>query len=87
MAPPTLLEWQGATKDRFQILGAAVMEKRISTIFIEPRLVLRDALELLMGTHSYRVVCGVGSIDEMRSSVISDPPELVILGAQSAYSA
>ena len=63
------------------------MEKRVSTIIIEPRLVLREALELLMGNHSYRVVCGVGSIREITSSVIPDGPELVILGAQSATSA
>jgi two-component system, NarL family, nitrate/nitrite response regulator NarL len=63
------------------------MEKRISTIIIEPRLVLREALELLMGNHSYRVVCGVGSIAEITPSVIPDGPELVILGAQAATSA
>lgn len=61
------------------------MGKRVSTIIIEPRLVLREALELLMGNHSYRVVCGVGSIAEIEeSSVVTDGPELVILGAQSA---
>jgi two-component system nitrate/nitrite response regulator NarL len=63
------------------------MEKKVSTIIIEPRLVLREALELLMGNHSYRVVCGVGSIAEITSSVVPDGPELVILGAQSATSA
>jgi two-component system, NarL family, nitrate/nitrite response regulator NarL len=63
------------------------MGKRVSTIIIEPRLVLREALELLMGNHSYRVVCGVGSIAEMASSAFSDGPELVILGAQPAASA
>src|ERR1044072_9992777 len=63
------------------------MEKKVSTIIIEPRLVLREALELLMGNHSYRVVCGVGSITEINSSVVPDEPELVILGAQAAASA
>lgn len=63
------------------------MEKKVSTIIIEPRLVLREALELLMGNHSYRVVCGVGSITEITSSTISDGPELVILGAQAAATA
>jgi two-component system, NarL family, nitrate/nitrite response regulator NarL len=63
------------------------MEKQVSTIIIEPRLVLREALELLMGNHSYRVVCGVGSITEISSSGVSDGPELVILGAQAATSA
>ena len=64
------------------------MEKRVSTIIIEPRLVLREALELLMGSHSYRVVCGVGSIEQIAcSSVGPDGPSLVILGAQSGASA
>ena len=64
------------------------MEKRVSTVIIEPRLVLREALELLMGNHSYRVVCGLGSIAEITcSSVNPDGPELVILGAQAADNA
>ena len=61
------------------------MEKRVSTIIIEPRLVLREALELLMGNHCYRVVGGLASIAEIAcSSVKPDGPELVILGAQAA---
>ena len=61
------------------------MEKRVSTIIIEPRLVLREALELLMGNHCYRVVGGLTSIGEITcSSVKHDGPELVILGAQAA---
>jgi two-component system nitrate/nitrite response regulator NarL len=67
--------------------GVRAMEKRVSTIIIEPRLVLREALELLMGNHSYRVVCGISSITEITPSVVPDGPELVILGAQSAHSA
>jgi two-component system nitrate/nitrite response regulator NarL len=64
------------------------MEKRVSTVIIEPRLVLREALELLMRNHSYRVVCGIGSTAEIASSsVIPDGPELVILGAQAADNA
>jgi two-component system nitrate/nitrite response regulator NarL len=63
------------------------METGISMIIIEPRLVLRQALELLMGNHSYRVMCGVGSITEIASSLMADRPDVVILGAQSANSA
>jgi two-component system, NarL family, nitrate/nitrite response regulator NarL len=64
------------------------MEKRVSTIIIEPRLVLREALELLMGNHCYRVVGGYGSTAEIAcSSVNADGPELVILGAQAADNA
>jgi two-component system nitrate/nitrite response regulator NarL len=64
------------------------MAKRVSTVIIEPRLVLREALELLMGNHSYRVVGGLGSVAEIAcSSAIPDGPELVILGAQAADNA
>jgi two-component system nitrate/nitrite response regulator NarL len=64
------------------------MEKRVSTIIIEPRLVLREALELLISKHAYRVVGGLGSIAEIAClSVIRDGPELVILGAQAADNA
>jgi two-component system nitrate/nitrite response regulator NarL len=64
------------------------MENRVSTIIIEPRLVLREALELLMGNHSYHVICGVGSIEQISpSSAGPDGPALVVLGEQSAASA
>ena len=64
------------------------MGKRVATIIIEPRLLVREALELLMGNHSYRVVCGIGSIaDIASSSIVADGPELVILGTQSADNA
>ena len=64
------------------------MEKRVSTIIIEPRLVLREALELLMGNHCYRVVGGYASTAELAClSVNADGPELVILGAQAADNA
>ena len=64
------------------------MEKRVSTVIIEPRLVLREALELLMGNHSYRVVCGFGCIAEIAClSGLPDGPQLAILGAQSADNA
>ena len=59
-----------------------------ATIIIEPRLLVREALELLMGSHSYRVVCGFGSIaDIAESPIVADGPELVILGTQSTESA
>jgi two-component system nitrate/nitrite response regulator NarL len=76
------------SRDVRTLQGQQNMEKRVSTIIIEPRLVLREALELLMGNHSYRVVGGLGSIAEIScSSVIPDGPELVILGAQAADNA
>src|SRR5215208_1314654 len=68
--------------------GVPNMEKRISTVIIESRLVIREALELLMRKQSYRVVCGIASTGDIANwSSISDGPELVIMGAQAANSA
>ena len=61
---------------------------RVSTIIIEPRSLVREALELLMRDHSYHVACGAGSMADIASSPIAaDVPELVILGTQSADNA
>src|SRR5215211_5646052 len=68
--------------------GVPNMETRVSTVIIEPRLVIREALELLMRKHSCRVVCGIASTGDIANwSSISDGPELVIMGAQAANSA
>lgn len=62
-----------------------VMSARVPTIIIEPRLLVREALESLMANHSYRVVCDVGSLADIANpSTIADGPKLVILGSQSA---
>ncbi len=64
------------------------MGTRVATVIIEPRLLVREALELLMGNHSYHVVCGAGSLaDAGGSPSVVEAPGLVILGAQSADSA
>jgi two-component system nitrate/nitrite response regulator NarL len=64
------------------------MEKRVSTVIIESRLVIREALELLMRKQAYRVVCGIASTGDIANwSSISDGPELVIMGAQATNSA
>jgi two-component system, NarL family, nitrate/nitrite response regulator NarL len=61
------------------------MGTQVATIIIEPRLLVRQALESLMMQHSYRVVCGVGSIaDVADSTILAEEPRLAILGAQSA---
>jgi two-component system nitrate/nitrite response regulator NarL len=58
------------------------------TIIIEPHLLLREALESLIESYSYRVVCSVGSAADIGSpSMMGDGPKLVILGAQSAENA
>jgi two-component system nitrate/nitrite response regulator NarL len=61
---------------------------RVSTIIIEPRSLVREALELLLRDHSYHFARGAGSIADIASSPIAaDVLELVILGAQSADNA
>lgn len=65
-----------------------VMATRVATIIVEPRLLVREALESLMAHHSYRVVCGVGSITEIANpSILAEGPRLAILGVQSADNA
>lgn len=60
------------------------MAIRIATIIIEPHLLVREALDSLMDGHSYRVVCGVGSLADIPNpSVAGNGPKLVILGEQS----
>jgi two-component system nitrate/nitrite response regulator NarL len=60
------------------------MTTRVATIIVEPRLLVREALESLMAQHSYRVVCGVGSTSEIAgASILAEAPKLAILGAQS----
>jgi two-component system nitrate/nitrite response regulator NarL len=55
------------------------------TVVIEARSLMREALVSLMESHSYRVICSVGSIAEIDRSVVKDAqPELVILGALPA---
>jgi two-component system nitrate/nitrite response regulator NarL len=64
------------------------MGTRIATIIIEPRLLVREALDSLMANYSYRVVCRVGSTADIdSSSIVADGPKLVILGAQSTDNA
>lgn len=64
------------------------MGPRLATIIIEPRLLVREALESLMATHSYRVACGVGCTADIASpSALRDGPKLVILSVQSSDTA
>jgi two-component system nitrate/nitrite response regulator NarL len=64
------------------------MGTQVATIIVEPRLLVREALESLMANHSDHFVCGVGSIMDIdSSSIVPEGPKLVILGAQSADNA
>jgi two-component system nitrate/nitrite response regulator NarL len=65
-----------------------VMAILTATIIIEPRLLVREALESLIENYPYRVVCSVGSTADIGSpSMVGDEPKLVILGARSAENA
>jgi two-component system nitrate/nitrite response regulator NarL len=56
----------------------------VATIIIEPRLLVRKALESLLENHSYRFVFGAASSAEIESSsVVGEGPRLVLLGGQS----
>jgi two-component system nitrate/nitrite response regulator NarL len=64
-----------------------MMGERLSTVIIEPRRLVREALVSLLLNHSYQVVCSVASTGDIDSSVAEDAPKLVILGARSAEDA
>ena len=60
------------------------MARRTTTIIVEPRLLVREALESLIKNYHYRVVCSVGSTVEIGNpTMVRDGPKLVILGADS----
>ena len=64
-----------------------MMGERLSTVIIEPRRLVREALVSLLLNHSYHVVCSVASTGDIDSSVAEDAPKLVILGALPAEDA
>src|ERR1700754_1213073 len=59
------------------------MARRTTTVIIEPHLLVREALESLIKTYRYRVVCSVGCTADIGNSTAGDDPRLVILGAKS----
>src|SRR5262245_22206210 len=60
----------------------------VPTIIIEPRLLVCEALGSLLESHSYRFVCGAGSVAAIESSLLAaEGPRLVILSAQSTDTA
>jgi two-component system nitrate/nitrite response regulator NarL len=64
------------------------MGKLVTTLIVEPRSLVREALVALMAGHSYRVVGGVASTADIESSLlVADVPRLVILGALPAEEA
>jgi two-component system nitrate/nitrite response regulator NarL len=63
------------------------MGDRTTTVIIEPRSLMREALVSLMESLSYQVVCSVGSTAEINRTLGDAQPELVILGSLPAESA
>lgn len=63
------------------------MKSNLTTVVVEARLLVREALKSLMVRNSYRVICDVGSATDIPAASTSDEPKLVILGMQSADSA
>ena len=64
------------------------MAKRIATIIIEPRSLVREGLVSLMASHSYHVIGGVASTADIDSALlVADVPRLVLLGALPAEEA
>jgi two-component system, NarL family, nitrate/nitrite response regulator NarL len=61
------------------------MGRLVTTLIVEPRSLVREALTSLMVSHSYHVVGAVASTAEIdRSLLVADMPKLVILGALPA---
>jgi two-component system nitrate/nitrite response regulator NarL len=64
------------------------MGSNLSTVVVEPRVLVREALKSLMAKSSYRVICDAGAAAQLSAAAVSEEPKLVILGApQSADSA
>ena len=60
----------------------------VATIIIEPRLLVREALESLMENHSYHFVDGASSAADIEnSSIVAEGPKLIVLSALSAENA
>jgi two-component system nitrate/nitrite response regulator NarL len=58
------------------------MGKLVTTLIVEPRSLVREALTSLMASHSYHVVCGVASTADISNSLlVADGPKIVIFGA------
>jgi two-component system nitrate/nitrite response regulator NarL len=62
--------------------------RKLATIVVDSRLLLREALESLLRTHSHSVISGARFATEIAAEPdVHEGAELVILGAQSAHTA
>lgn len=56
-----------------------------ATVVIEARYLIREALVLLMESHSYKVICSIGSPADIECNALKEEqPKLVMLGALPA---
>src|SRR6185436_15558252 len=63
------------------------MRTKVSTIIVEPRALLREALVCLVESHSYRVVGAIASALDIDDPAVANAPKLTILAATSVKSA
>jgi len=63
------------------------MREKVSTVIVEPRALLREALVCLMESHSYRVAGAIASALDIDDAVVANAPKLTILAATSVTSA
>jgi len=67
-----------------QFIGAK-MGDLTATVVIEARALMREALVSLMETHSYKVICSIGSPADIDCNALKDEqPKLVMLGTLPA---
>src|SRR5262249_8578881 len=67
--------------------GISIMESKLSTVIVEPRSLVREALKSLLAKNLYHVVWCAGLTAELDAADITDEPKLVVLSAQSAEEA
>lgn len=63
------------------------MTKQSSTLIIEPRGLVREALRSLMERHSHCVIGAVGSVLDINDAAVSTAPKVTILATYSAAGA
>src|SRR5262249_32805656 len=67
--------------------GISTMGSSLSTVIVEPRSLVREALKSLLAKNLYDVVWSVGSTAELSTADLCDEPQLVVLSVQFAEEA
>ena len=63
------------------------MGSNLTTVVVEARSLVREALKSLMAKNGYRVICDAQSTAQLSAAAVTEEPRLVILGARYADSA